>query len=160
MKELQIMLTQKSQVKKLPWYIKSNSPYKHFYFLLSFPAHKTHEHIEGKMICAKSTECSFTTDTDSCRCYSTATDRLTTTIPAPKHMQLRSCQQIHFIHSQPDPEAGFLEAANHPLTLDSTSLCSWGSWYGDTIATMFLLRCLLHQSFKLSFRFPCCLCSG
>lgn len=44
MKELQITLTLKSQVKKILWCIKSTSSYKHFYFLLNFQAHKTNEH--------------------------------------------------------------------------------------------------------------------
>lgn len=98
MRELQIMLTQKSQVKNYHDILNVFPPTSIFTSSSVFHPIK-HMNTEGKMVCAKSTECSFTPNTDSCRCYSTATDILTTTIPAPKHMQLRSCQQIHFKHS-------------------------------------------------------------
>lgn len=75
MKEPQIMLTQKSQVKNYYDVLRALPPTSISISSLTFKAIK-HMNTEGKMVCAKLTECSFATNTNSCRHYSTASDTL------------------------------------------------------------------------------------
>lgn len=88
MKELQIMLTQKSQVKNFYDVLKALPPTSISISSLTFKPVK-HKNTEGKLVCAKPPECSFTTNTDSCGHYSAAADTL------PHNYYWSHCIKIH-----------------------------------------------------------------
>lgn len=75
MKELQIMLTQKSQVKNYYDVLKALPLTSSSISSLTFKPVK-HMNTEVKMVFAKPTECSFITNADNCRNCSTAADTL------------------------------------------------------------------------------------
>lgn len=89
MKELQIILTQKSQVKNHYDVLKVLPPTSIPISSLTFKPIK-HMNTEGKMVCAKLTECSFTTNTDSCRHYNTAADTAPQLLLLPLHQNTYS----------------------------------------------------------------------
>lgn len=88
MKELQIMLTQKSQVKNYYDVLKALPPTSISISSLTFKPIK-HMNTEGKMVCAKPTECLLTANTDSCRHSSAAADTL------PHNCCCSYCTKIH-----------------------------------------------------------------